>query len=93
MGLSLLEMHLQNEEKRSSNEWEDDGEGTESPSPADFVVKFIGHLGTCESRDNIRGRSECVSKTSILELGDIGCDDINAVDQTSESAGVEDLIC
>lgn len=93
MGFCLLEMHLQDEEKRSGNEWKDDGESTKSPSPADFVVELIRDLGTCESRNNIRRRGKCVSQTSILELGDIGCDDIDAVDQTSESDGVEDLIC
>lgn len=89
--LGLVHADLQDAEQRDGHDREDDGEGAESPPPADVVVKSLRCLGAGESGDDIGRRGESVSQTSVLELGDIGREDVHAECHSSESDGVEDL--
>jgi hypothetical protein len=87
----LLKVALQDEVKRGGNNGEDDGERAKGPSPANIFVEALRSLGTSESCDDVWRGGESVSQTSILQLGNIGGDDINAVCHTSKSNAVEDV--
>lgn len=89
--LGLVHADLEDAEQWDGHDGEDDGKAAESPPPADVVVESLGGLGSSEGGDNVRGRGEGVGQTSVLQLGDIGSEDVHTESHASESDGVEDL--
>lgn len=89
--LGLVHADLEDAEQRDGHDGEDDGKAAESPPPADVVVESLGGLGSGEGRDNVRGRGEGVCQASVLQLGDIGREDVHTECHASKSDAVEDL--
>src|SRR3954451_7539479 len=59
--VGFVEVELQNEEERGSNNREDDRPSAIGPSPANVVVKLFRHFRSRKRRDDIRRRRESVS--------------------------------
>ena len=89
--LGLAEVELEHKVQRGGDDGEDDGEAPEAPSPIDVREKVLGRLGTGEGCDHVRGGGEGIRETSVLELGRIGGDDIDAEGHAAEAEGVKDL--
>ncbi|KAI6774201.1 hypothetical protein HG531_001050 [Fusarium graminearum] len=90
--LGLLEVVSQKSVERCSDDREDNGEGTEAPSPLVAVEEeSLSGLGTGKGGDHVRRRGERVRETSVLELCGIGRDNVDTVGQTGPSNLPEDL--
>lgn len=86
-----MEVPLEEAVHGSGDNGEDNGEAAKAPSPVNVLKKLLGRLGSGESSHHVRGRGEGVSETSVLELGGIGRDDIDAVGETGPANLPEDL--
>lgn len=89
--LGLVHAENQDADQRDGHDREDDGKAAESPPPADVCVEPLGSLGAGKGGDDVRGRREGVGQSSILELGDVGCEHVHAECHPSEPDAVEDL--
>ena len=89
--LGLAKVELEHEIQRRSNDGEDDGKGSEAPSPADVLEKRLGRLGSGEGGDDVGGRGKGIRQASVLELGGIGGDDIDTKGHAAKAQVVEDL--
>lgn len=90
--LSLSKVVSQESVERRGDDREDNGEGSEAPSPLVTVEEeSLSRLGAGEGGDHVRRRGESVCETSVLELCRIGRDNIDAVSQTGPTNLPEDL--
>lgn len=89
--LGLAQVELEDEEQGRSDDREDDGEAAEAPAPADVFVKVLGGLGPGEGGDHVGGRGEGEGQAAVLQLGDVGGDDVDAVRHAAEAERVEDV--
>jgi hypothetical protein len=90
LGLSLSLRVVQNADHGDSEAWQDDREGSVRPAPV--VLVEPGSSGRSSVRgDDVRRRGESVSKTTILERGSVGGDDIDGESHAGETDAVKDL--
>lgn len=91
--LGLMESMLQGEEQRGSSYGEDNRPGAEPPSPAIArkSIELLANGRTSKGCNDVWGRSESVSKSSVLQLGHVGREDINTVFHSTEAHHVERL--
>ena len=89
--LGLAEVELEHKIQRGGDDGEDDGKGAEAPSPVDVLEEILGGLGAGEGGDHVGRGGEGVRETSVLELGSVGRDDIDAEGHAAEAEAVKDL--
>jgi hypothetical protein len=89
--LGLVHVDLQDAEQGDGHDREDDSEDAKSPPPADVVVEPLGCLGPGERGDHVRRGGESIGQPSVLQLGDVGREDVHAECHSSKADGVEDL--
>jgi hypothetical protein len=81
--LGFVEVHLQDSEQRNCREWCDDGESTESPSPAaNIQFECLSGSWSCECGDHVRRRRESEGKSAVPQAGRVDCDDHVRVNRT-----------
>lgn len=88
--LGATQVDLQQKVKRSAHNGENNGKSAESPAPV-RAIEALCSLWASESGDNVRRRSKGVRKTSVLQLGRVGGNDIHAVDDSTGSNQEEDI--
>jgi hypothetical protein len=77
----LVQVQFQDRVERDRHERGDDGECSESPSPAtDVLLECLGGLWTSKCRDHVWRRGEGESDSSVPETGRINSDDNVRVD-------------
>lgn len=89
--LGLVDAELQDTEQRNGHNREDDSKAAKAPSPADIVIESLRRLGAGESSNDVRRGSEGVRQPSILQLRDIGRNDIYCECHSTKPYAIEHL--
>jgi hypothetical protein len=90
--LGLVQIQPQDRVERDRHERSDDGESSESPSPAtDVALECFSSLRSSECRNHVWGGGEGESDSSVPETGRVNGDDNVSVDCTGGTDRREDL--